>query len=148
MPDLEAGNFVSEINKEIGGPCQLLDHIGPDVVIEIQSSQLYQTTNYLLHQYEPIHLSTITADFEIKDPDYLQVYYHFWKKNGYTFRVRIAKDNPELDSIINLIPGADFYEREAAEMFGINFLNRESTPPLLLPDDFQGKPPLLFEREE
>jgi len=64
MPDLEAGNFVSEINKEIGGPCQLLDHIGHDYVLEIQSSQLYQIIDFLIHRYESIHLSTITADFE------------------------------------------------------------------------------------
>lgn len=45
---------------------------------------------------------------------------------------RIASDAPSLASLSQLFPGADWHERETAEMFGIDFAGRESTEPLLL----------------
>ena len=39
---------------------------------------------------------------------------------------------PTLTSLVKVFPGADWHERETAEMFGIIFTNRESTDPLLL----------------
>ena len=45
---------------------------------------------------------------------------------------RIAADTPAIASLSQLFPGADWHERETAEMFGIDFVGRESTEPLLL----------------
>ena len=52
-----------------------------------------------------------------------------------------------LDSVSDLIPGAAFYEREAAEMLGITFrrpAEDEQPDPgwFLLPDDWEGGAPL------
>ena len=45
---------------------------------------------------------------------------------------RIAAQAPSIASISPTFPGADWHERETAEMFGIDFVGRESTEPLLL----------------
>lgn len=45
---------------------------------------------------------------------------------------RIASEAPSIASLTQLFPGADWHERETAEMFGIDFIGRESTDPLLL----------------
>jgi len=85
------------------------------------------------------HLSAITCQ-QLED-DFILLY-HFWKSSGLTLRIRLDEKNPQIDSICPLIPGAEYYEREAREMFGIEFLGLPNPIPLLLPDDWQGGYPM------
>ena len=85
------------------------------------------------------HLSAITCQ-QLEDGFILL--YHFWKSGGLTFRIRLDEKNPEADSICSLIPGAEYYEREAREMFGVEFLGLPNPVPLLLPDDWQDGYPM------
>lgn len=45
-----------------------------------------------------------------------------------------------LDSVASVYAGADWHERETAEMFGIVFVGHPGLDPLLLPPDFNGHP--------
>ncbi len=56
------------------------------------------------------------------------------------FSTDIAKENPKVDSLVNVYPGANWHEREAAEMFGIDFGGHPDLDKLYLPDGFQGYP--------
>jgi len=85
------------------------------------------------------HLSAITCQ-QLED-DFILLY-HFWKSDGLTLRVRLDEKNPQIDSICPLIPGAEYYERETREMFGVEFLGLPNPIPLLLPDDWQGGYPM------
>jgi len=85
------------------------------------------------------HLSAITCQ-QLED-DFVLLY-HFWKFSGLTLQIRLDEKKPQIDSICPLIPGAEYYEREAREMFGIEFLGLPNPVPLLLPDDWQGGFPM------
>jgi NADH-quinone oxidoreductase subunit C len=50
-------------------------------------------------------------------------------------RVRVPREKPELPSISRIFGGADWYEREAHEMFGILFSGHPNLVPLVLPED-------------
>jgi NADH:ubiquinone oxidoreductase subunit C len=50
-------------------------------------------------------------------------------------RVRVAREKPELPSISKIFGGANWYEREAHEMFGIVFSGHPNLTPLILPED-------------
>ena len=52
----------------------------------------------------------------------------------------IAKDDPRIDSLTAVYGGADWHEREAAEMFGIAFDGHPNLSRLYLPDSFEGHP--------
>ncbi len=52
----------------------------------------------------------------------------------------VPKDNPSLGSLTPTIGGAAWHEREAHEMFGIDFVGNDNLKPLYLPDDFIGNP--------
>lgn len=45
---------------------------------------------------------------------------------------RLDGESPRIASLVDLFPGADWHERETAEMFGIEFVGRQATEPLLL----------------
>lgn len=50
-------------------------------------------------------------------------------------RVRVSREKPELSSISKIFGGANWYEREAHDMFGIVFSGHPNLTPLLLPED-------------
>jgi NADH-quinone oxidoreductase subunit C len=50
-------------------------------------------------------------------------------------RTRVPRDNPEVPTISNVFPGANWHERETHEFYGIRFLGHPNLTPLLLPED-------------
>jgi NADH-quinone oxidoreductase subunit C len=59
--------------------------------------------------------------------------------DGLLLRTEIA-DGDALPSVADVWAGADWHEREAAEMFGLSLADRPEPAHLLLPDSFAGHP--------
>ena len=56
-------------------------------------------------------------------------------------KVTLSHDNPEVDSVQEVWVGANWYEREAWELYGINIRNHGNLTRFLLPDEWdQGHP--------
>ena len=53
---------------------------------------------------------------------------------------REGGDNPEIDSVTELFPTANFQEREAFDFFGIVFRGHPELTRILLPEDYVGWP--------
>jgi len=68
---------------------------------------------------------------------------HLWstrRKHGLLVRARLTRENPVVESVVDLFPGAAWHERETHEMFGIAFSRHPDLRPLLLPPGFEGNP--------
>jgi NADH-quinone oxidoreductase subunit C len=55
-------------------------------------------------------------------------------------RVGVPASDPTVASITGIFPGANFYERETFDLFGIVFSGHPDLTRLLLPDDWEGHP--------
>jgi NADH-quinone oxidoreductase subunit C len=76
-------------------------------------------------------------------PEGYTVVVHLWSTAGRTgllVRTTVPRDDPTLDSIVDIYPGAGWPEREAYEMFGVVFTGHPNLAPLLLPEEFDGHP--------
>src|SRR4030042_5260843 len=57
-------------------------------------------------------------------PDRFEMVYllfSFYHKHKMSLKVQLPKDNPEVESVTAVWKGADWYEREIAELYGIQF---------------------------
>ena len=75
--------------------------------------------------------------------DHLEVVYQLSSLRGpQRLRIiaRVERDNPVIDSATQIWKGADFLEREAFDMFGIQFRGHPNLKRIYMWDDFEGYP--------
>lgn len=68
---------------------------------------------------------------------------HVWStthRYGVLIRTRVPRDEPAVESVVEIYPGASWHERETHEMFGIDFPGHPKLAPLLLAPEFEGHP--------
>ena len=62
------------------------------------------------------------------------------KNKRKTIKVKVDDKTLTVPSITDIYPGANFYEREVFDMFGILFKNHPELTRILMPDDWIGYP--------
>jgi NADH-quinone oxidoreductase subunit C len=55
-------------------------------------------------------------------------------------KARLSTATPQLDSVCELFPGAEFPEREVYDMFGVQFTGHPDLRRILMPEDYEGHP--------
>ncbi len=72
-----------------------------------------------------------------------QLSYHLLShafKDRIRLRVLLDDADPTIDSIVPVWAGANFYEREVFDLFGVRFAGHPDLRRIMLPDDWQGHP--------
>jgi NADH-quinone oxidoreductase subunit C/D len=74
--------------------------------------------------------------------DFTVVYHFFsYERNAYVrLKVPLSGDKPALPSIADICPAANWYEREAWDMFGITFDGHPHLSRILMPRSWEGHP--------
>ena len=99
-------------------------------------------TNIKKEGYEMMVDLTAVDWYRKKEPRFeLVVQFLSVSKNSRkTVKVKINDENLKIQTITDLYPGANFYEREVFDMFGIEFENHPDMTRILMPDDWVGHP--------
>jgi NADH-quinone oxidoreductase subunit C len=80
------------------------------------------------------------VDWEAEGFEVLVALYSLTYGNTVIAHVRLPAENPEMASLTAIYGGANWHERECAEMFGIGFDGHPNLVKLYLPEDFEGYP--------
>lgn len=75
----------------------------------------------------------------------LSVIYHLesvYLKHKLTLKVSAQRENPQVKSVATIWRSADWHEREAYDLFGINFINHPDLRRILMPYDWEASYPL------
>src|SRR5713101_4002651 len=109
----------------------------------ILPSRIVEVCRCLKDEQKFVRLSGITAvDWHPADPRFEVVYLlHSLEKN---LRLRlkcwVSEAQCEIASVTGVWRGADWYEREVFDMFGIGFRNHPDLRRILMPNDWEGNP--------
>jgi NADH-quinone oxidoreductase subunit C len=57
-----------------------------------------------------------------------------------TVKARVSTEDPRIDSVVSLFPGAENPEREVYDMFGVVFEGHPDLRRILMPEDYEGFP--------
>jgi len=110
------------------------------VFVSIPRAELTKTVNIIASELGVQHLSTITA---LDTGTVFEVLYHFLVDGiVVTVRTSCPRDDPTVDSIINIFPGAVLYEREIHDVLGVVPTGHPDLRRLVLPEDWVGGYPL------
>jgi len=74
---------------------------------------------------------------------HLTMVYHLTStiyRHAVVIKAKLDRNNPELETVSDIWRTAEFNEREAYDLFGVQFLHHPDLRRLLLTDDFNGYP--------
>jgi NADH-quinone oxidoreductase subunit C len=62
------------------------------------------------------------------------------RRNRLRLKVRFSSDDPTVDSVVRIWPGANWLEREIFDLMGIRFNEHPDLRRILMPEDWEGYP--------
>lgn len=104
------------------------------VVVLVPPEKYKEVAEFVAKDLGLEFLSCITgADKE----EYMEVVAHIGYSIYVLVKTRIPRDNPEVDSLVDVLPAAAFYEREAYDLLGIVFKgNPDIGKKFIIPEDW------------
>jgi len=103
--------------------------------VQVSLPKVKEVIAYLKQNFDMTHITTITA---IDVGGDIEVLYHFFCK-GVTLSLRtfVPKENPVIDTITPIMPGAILYEREIQDLLGLKVKDHPDPRRLILPEDWE-----------
>ena len=114
-----------------------------ELTLEIGAEHILGVSAFLKHEQNFVRLSTITAlDWYPEEPRFEVVYHLHSPERNERLRLksRLAEANAEIDSVTTVWRGANWYERETFDLFGVRFRNHPDLRRIMLPEDWEGYP--------
>lgn len=137
-PAVSAEGTPAKDAKDAKNPADMLATNDTIVVAERLPEVLTYVRDVLGYSF----LSDITA-VDYLAADLFELVYLLYHPAGGThlmIKVRVPRDNPDVPSLTPIWPGAELSEREAFDLFGINFIDHPYLKRIYLWDEFEGHP--------
>jgi NADH-quinone oxidoreductase subunit C len=132
------------------------EHVGEEAVVatvyareratlEVQPDRVHDVLAYLQSDAdEPFdNLMSLHGCDYLPDEPRLGVHYELLSKERrerLAVKTRLGVDEPQLATVVDLFPTAEFQEREVYDMFGVRFDGHPDLRRILMPEDYEGFP--------
>ncbi|MBZ5727377.1 MAG: NADH-quinone oxidoreductase subunit C [Acidobacteriia bacterium] len=114
-----------------------------ELALEIAPPKIASVCGFLKYDQKFVRLSTVTAvDRYPAEPRFEVVYelHSIERHERVRLRCRLRGEDPVIESVTSVWRGANWYEREVFDLFGIRFMNHPDLRRIMLPDDWEGHP--------
>jgi NADH-quinone oxidoreductase subunit C len=113
------------------------------LVLELRAEALFEVVSRLRDTFGfTLFLDVTAIDYPQRVPRF-DVVYHFYSRarnQRIRLKVPVPEERPAVASLTALFGSAHFMEREAHDMYGIEFTGNEDLRPILLYEGFVGHP--------
>ncbi len=110
-----------------------------EITLVIEPSKIVEVCRFLREAQGFDRVSITCTDWFPSDPRF-EIVYHLQRTKDW-FRLRLkARVNEEIESACSVWRGANWYEREVYDMFGVTFRNHPDLKRILMPEDWDGHP--------
>jgi NADH-quinone oxidoreductase subunit C len=114
-----------------------------ELTLEIAPAKIASVCGFLKYDLKFVRVSTVTAVDRYPAEPRFEIVYHLHsieRNERLRLKCRLSGADPAIDSVTPVWRGANWYEREVFDLFGIRFLNHPDLRRILLPDDWEGHP--------
>jgi NADH-quinone oxidoreductase subunit C len=114
-----------------------------ELTLEVAAAKIASVCGFLKYDQQFVRLSSVTAVDRYPSEPRFEVVYHLHsvaRKQRLRLKCRIAGADPAIDSVTGVWRSANWYEREAWDLFGIRFPGHPDLKRILMPDDWEGHP--------
>jgi NADH-quinone oxidoreductase subunit C len=129
------GAWIATGNRDLG-----------ELTLEVDAAHIVAICRFLKDDLKFNRLSSVTAVDRYPQEPRFEIVYHLHSL-ARSERVRLKapissgeETLPEIDSVCSVWRGADWYEREVFDLFGVRFSNHPDLRRIMMPDDWEGYP--------
>jgi NADH-quinone oxidoreductase subunit C len=114
-----------------------------ELMLQIDAASIVEVCRYLKEEQQFNRVAGITGlDWYPMEPRFEVVYLlHSVPRNERVrLKCKVSGENPAIDSVCSVWSGANWYERETFDLFGIRFHNHPDLTRIMMPEDWDGHP--------
>jgi len=134
--------LTSYLQENFGG-LELIENDQPEPYFIVKADKVVDLARFI-HDDPKLQLTFMMNLAAVDTGERYEIIYNvcsYRLKHRIFIKTFLDHDKPEIDSVRVVWPAADWYEREAWELFGINIRNHPNLTRFLLPEDWdQGFP--------
>ncbi|HDR7222999.1 NADH-quinone oxidoreductase subunit C [Bacillus toyonensis] len=138
--------YVEVIRGKLGGSTLVdsyINKLSKDVPTLVVDPSKYYEVMELLRFHEGLAFDYMSELHATDFVTHMEVYVHLFsygKKQSVAVKVKLDREEPQVESVTALWKGADWPEREAYDLLGIVFKGHPNLTRILMPDDWVGYP--------
>jgi NADH-quinone oxidoreductase subunit C len=114
-----------------------------ELTLAVAPAKIASVCGFLKYDQHFVRLSSVTAVDRYPAEPRFEVVYHLHsvdRKERVRLKCQLSGENPTIESVTAVWRGADWYEREVFDLFGIRFSNHPDLRRIMMPDDWEGHP--------
>ena len=114
-----------------------------ELTLEIAPARIVEVCALLKSNLDFVRLSDLTAVDRYPQEPRFEVIYHLHsisRNERLRLKCRLSGGAPAIDSVTAVWRGAEWYEREVFDLFGIHFHGHPDLRRIMMPEDWEGHP--------
>ncbi|MCU5676527.1 NADH-quinone oxidoreductase subunit C [Bacillus cereus] len=138
--------YVEVIREKVGEGALVdsyINKLSKDVPTLVVDQEKYYEVMESLRFHEGLAFDYMSELHATDFVTHMEVYVHLFsygKKQSVAVKVKLDREEPQVESVTALWKGADWPEREAYDLLGIVFKGHPNLTRILMPDDWVGHP--------
>lgn len=137
--------ILNKVKSQFGDYVLEVSDFRNDLSIVIEKSKIVELAKFLKEDSELqfVMCKDVTAiDWATRKNRFTAVYHIYSFHLNYTLRIKANIDNEpaSIETVSSVWPGANWYERETYDMYGINFENHPDLRRMYMPEGFEYHP--------
>jgi len=136
--------LTAYITTTFAGRLEVIENTQPEPYFIVQPEDLVAFSRFI-HDDPALQLTFLMNLAGVDTGQRYEVVYNicsYQLKHRIFFKIQLPHENPEFETVIPVWPGANWFEREVWELFGITVRNHPNLTRFLLEDDWNEGFPL------
>jgi NADH:ubiquinone oxidoreductase subunit C len=140
--------ILKSITDKFGNRIKIIYDIHNRSKIMVEPESLVETAIFLRDNFGFDHVESASGT-DYPQEEKIEINYHLGTYSNsdllpyvLVLSTKVDREDPKSNSLINILPSVELFERETYEMLGVYFIGHPRNERFLLPEDWADIPPL------